>query len=423
MKKSQQRKTLPMGAILQSGKLVNAKTTLVSEHEVEKQFLLLSDKLGYLNIITKFVVGNKNSILFLNEQGEFCSPDILDVKKDPKNYFLVYPLPSGNEDYQNDKIVLKTETSMFKREWNTIDKIDLNFKLGTKIGYEFVNFKSISNNDFLLAINGSSDSKRFWPNKNFLINSNRNFLVGLLFGYFSEIINSQDTPNMDMLLQKGDNVYAFTAILNWLGAGYRIRNIEEISNEIYTFDKKIMNLKLPFSLYLDLEENLDPEDFEYVQKYKKYFEKELTMFEYVDSNYKSDKFSAKKGILKGVISNNLNDLNNEIIDGKLTLVNCADITFHELRGTKKEEILYDFTSERADATNFSFIFTPILKNSDGDILTNAAVTTQEGLEDAKEFEPNNKDWFRNLNTGDINQYIADDAILGLYSITKHLDKK
>lgn len=422
MKKSQHSKTLSMGAILDTGKLISAKTSLVSEHEVEKQFMLLSDKLGYLNIITQFIVGNKNSVLFLNENGEFCSPDIDEVKANPKDYFLVYPLPSGNQEYQNDKIVLKTETSKFKKIRNTIDKITLDFNLGYQIGKDFINYKDTCVTDFLLAINGSKDPANFWPNKNFLINSNRKFLVGLLFGYMNEVISSSSEilkDSIDILLQKGDNVYAFTAILNWLGAGYRIKNIEEVKTK-YTFDKKISNLVLPYSLYLNLKEELSSEEFKQVDKFNKYFEKDMFMFEFADNQYNSSRFSAEKKVLKNVIANNLKDLNEEIINGKLILVNCSDITFTELKGERREEILYDFTSERADATNFSFIFTPVLKNSDGDILTNAAVTTQEGLEDAKEFEPNDKDWFRNLNSGDINQYIADDAILGLYAITKHL---
>jgi hypothetical protein len=89
----------------------------------------------------------------------------------------------------------------------------------------------------------------------------------------------------------------------------------------------------------------------------------------------------------------------------------------------KENInLYDFTMPRADATNYAFAFTPLLKNSDGDMLTLSAIYSKEAIADAKVFKPAHKEWFRNLNDGNIKNYIADDAILGLFAATKHLNK-
>lgn len=87
---------------------------------------------------------------------------------------------------------------------------------------------------------------------------------------------------------------------------------------------------------------------------------------------------------------------------------------------KEEEDLYDLVSTIGDATNYALPFTPILKNSDGDILTLSTVFAKEALEDAKSFAPTTKEWFRNLNDGAINKYIKDDALLGLYALTKHL---
>lgn len=73
-----------------------------------------------------------------------------------------------------------------------------------------------------------------------------------------------------------------------------------------------------------------------------------------------------------------------------------------------------------DATNYALPFTPMMKNSDGDILTLSTVFGKEAIKDAEPFEPNRKEWFRNLNDGNINQWISDDAILGLYAVTKYL---
>ena len=86
----------------------------------------------------------------------------------------------------------------------------------------------------------------------------------------------------------------------------------------------------------------------------------------------------------------------------------------------KDLVLYDFSMERADATNYALAFTPLLKNSDGDILTMSSIFGIEAIEDAQVFAPTHKEWFRDLNSGAISNYIADDAILGLYAATKFL---
>jgi hypothetical protein len=80
--------------------------------------------------------------------------------------------------------------------------------------------------------------------------------------------------------------------------------------------------------------------------------------------------------------------------------------------------MYDLTSENHEATNYALPFTPYLKNSDGDILTLAGIFLKEANESAKTFSPENKDYYKDLNSGDIINWIADDAILGLYASTK-----
>ena len=107
----------------------------------------------------------------------------------------------------------------------------------------------------------------------------------------------------------------------------------------------------------------------------------------------------------------------EIIDYRT--INCLDIYFKEITNENDgKDILYDFSTENHIHTNYAFPFTPILKNSDGDILTIMAVSTRQGVNDALKFSPENKEYFRSLNDGNIKNYIADDAVLGLYNATK-----
>ena len=114
-----------------------------------------------------------------------------------------------------------------------------------------------------------------------------------------------------------------------------------------------------------------------------------------------------------------NNYNTLIEEGKIRLLPMTSFKFIEI----KENInMYDFTMPRADATNYAFPFTPLLKNSDGDILTLSAISGAEAIEDAKPFKPAHKEWFRNLNDGNIKNHISDDAILGLFAATKYLGK-
>lgn len=101
------------------------------------------------------------------------------------------------------------------------------------------------------------------------------------------------------------------------------------------------------------------------------------------------------------------------------LISCIDINFFEIHDNK---VMYDFTVEDGENTNFSLPFTPMMKNSDGDILTIMGVFTKQAVQDAMKFSPERKKYFKSLNNGDIKNYIADDAVLGLYNATKNVDE-
>ncbi len=104
-----------------------------------------------------------------------------------------------------------------------------------------------------------------------------------------------------------------------------------------------------------------------------------------------------------------------IQNGTLLAIPFNSFTTMEVTGCK----MYDLTCERSDATNYALNSTPVMKNSDGDILAVSGIFTKEGLVDSKSFSPDTKEYYKNLNDGNINQWIADDAILGLYNATSH----
>jgi hypothetical protein len=56
--------------------------------------------------------------------------------------------------------------------------------------------------------------------------------------------------------------------------------------------------------------------------------------------------------------------------------------------------MYDFTMPFPDGNNFAFGGTPLMKNSDGDVLGIFALGTKEGLENAEQFSPETRNYFK-----------------------------
>lgn len=379
--------------------LVNQNATKLSIHNPEKRYLVLSKEIGYFNKNTNFIVGEKESIIFINRQGEQCSPNISEVIQKPKEYSIVYPIPINNIETNEEIEIIRSSTLEYSNEI-----IPLTYELGKKVGKNMITKEY--NDIFFKSINDSG-SEEFWPNKHILINSNIDFLLGILDGYQTEsyqlasdyngIIPSKFT---ELTIYKNNNLYTFYTILNLLGAKYKITHEKTINNE-NPYSKKI-TVTFP-------------------RVFKEYFEENEIPF----YTKKVFTFCSKDGFLKSEKAISLNssqeieNLNNKIITGNLVLVSCLDIKFIQV--DSKDE-MYDFTMDRSDATNYALPFTPILKNSDGDILTISTIFSHEAIEDSKTFEPSNKKWFRNLNDGEISSFIKDDALLGLYAATKHLKK-
>lgn len=397
-------------SILDNGQIIDQVPDSFSTHNVEKKFLMLSNEVGYFNKITKFVVGNEKSLLFLDNKGEQCYPTIEEVLSKPRKYFCIYPIPcNNNTDAQNFSIELETTKTLFGRINITIETVILDFECGINIGKKFFNYKETQNkflSNFESSINGCENNNNFWPNKNFLINSNKEFCLGILLGYFEEsskyFINPSDLKN-GLYLQKNDNIYVFATILNWLGAGYSIINLNTKIDSDIEYDKKLLiNFHRTHGDFFEI--LLQNPDFECYKKYS-------CLFKNYDWFIQNQIKKMNKHQLKSIS----NEYNKSILSGEIILIPAINIKFLKI---EDNEELYDATMPRADATNYSLPFTPIMKNSDGDILTLSAIFGIEAIEDAKPLEPNTKEWFRNLNDGEINQWISDDAILGLYAATK-----
>lgn len=412
----------------------------ISVHKPEKKYLLLSSDAGYFNRVTQFISGNVNSLLFLNVNGNLESPTLEEVISNPQKYFMIYPIPATMyPETNNQTLEFQWESNRFNRNHIRTTNIDLTFELGLTIGRKFFAYNkgsSIDLDTFESTINGSDDPNLFWPHKNLILNSNIKFILGILFGYLLEsleifsrsqnlmdyinsknkqYLNKENLPIKERLfIKKNDNSYIFSTMLNWLGASYSFQNIKPLIVDNHETTTKL-HISLPFQLLKyyeeileELEQNPEFEFYEELLNFKKLF-KTHEWFITTKNKVRRMPIGAKEKIN--------NNINKNILDGKIRLL---PMTSFKIIESKENINLYDFTMPRADATNYAFAFTPMLKNSDGDILTLSAIYGDESIEDAQVFKPAHKEWFRNLNDGNIKNYISDDAILGLFAATKHL---
>lgn len=377
--------------------IINQKAIDIQEHEVEKIFRVLSknDKNwskdtifspGYFNNKTNFLLGNQNSIVvFDSELNMLCTPenDIENIINNDELYIL-YPTPCFNM-IQNEEII-----------YNDIyDNKDVKIILDRELGLKFGEFLANNSNENLIHKNKNFlklvIDKKFGLsiNKNFIINSNPDFVLGILTGYY----NSNKSSDNTFIINPNVNIYLFTNILNYLGASYSIRKKDDKLKLVfqlpYVFEGKIDNLFIKKEIFIEHENKI------------------------VLSNITTTKNIIKAGL-------NVNDTLN-LYSCKNTLIPISSLLFQKLTQeeiSKTSNILYDFSAENHEATNYALPFTPFLKNSDGDILTLAGVFLKDANTSAKKYSPENKDYYKDLNSGDIINWIADDAILGLYASTK-----
>lgn len=379
-----------VNSLTEDSEIIKQQTLTIAEHDVETKYQMLAKNIftvdstvfcpGYFNRKTNFIIGEKNSLMAVDSQ--------LNVIKQPDNDtsallsrdsdYLLYPVPCLNME--------TNEVLEYKLHTGEIQDVSLNYDLGMLIGSFLAGKIGMSglltvypeyDGFFKLFINLKNGLSL---NKNILLNSNPEFVISILKGYYDANASTRFYINSNV------NIYTFTIILNYLGASYSIRNGKDNTKKVF--------IQLPriFKDYL-------PKKFIKSQEY------------FYNPNDEEIQLASRNPIL----SQN-RTLVNSINSGRIILIPINAIDFIE---TNDDSRMYDLTSERHDATNYSLPMTPLLKNSDGDILAASGIFTKEGLEDAKAFSPDHKEYYRDLNDGDIAQWIADDAILGLYNATSH----
>jgi hypothetical protein len=343
----------------------------ISLHDVSLQYLLLAknnfnDGLmcpGYFNRRTNFIIGEKNSILVMDNNATILKDEHSNTSNIMNDHYLIYPIPALNMT-QNPYLVINDK------------KIILDDSLGTLIGQVVGGELKVDDIDIDEQFKQElfNTSKGISLNKNILINTNYTFIIGILKGYLSTL---QDK----CIIKPFVNIYTITTMLNYLGAFYSIRN--------HTYGKELY-FKLP--MYF---RNFLP---------KKYITNQ--MYAIVENKVK---------LVKDTIISfeSESDLVDRINIGNTLLIPTNSINFEQA----DDNILYDLTCEHSGATNYSLPFTPFMKNSDGDILGATGIFTKGALQDAQQFSPENKEYYKDLNTATINNWISDDAILGLYNAT------
>jgi len=362
----------------------------IHKHNVKNGYLLLSKNdfgkvkkrinLGIFNKKTNFIVGEKNSLLVWDTKiGGIVSPDTSEISNNPARYFLIYDMSfisnldnseiSIENKNSNEKVVLKLDNAF----GNDIGSFLNVFEETTTIPDEF---------NILKAIISIEDGK-LSINKYLLINSNPDFLIGILEGYLQN--------KKQFFLKKNINIYNFTYILNLLGAQYSIRSINE--------SEKHIRFKLPLFL-----KSISRLDSIYFRNHKYFFNEEKTI-------------SLKKNIISLIPEVNTPDFFEMVNNGLIELVPAKDMVFIPLDG---ENIMYDLTMPNADATNYSLPGMFLSKNSDGDVLGVVAMFTKDAAEECiRKFSTELKENFLSLSTGEVaNHGVKLDAQLGIYTATK-----
>jgi hypothetical protein len=370
--------------------IIFQESTQIHKHQVEKGYQILSKNdfgkvkkrinLGIFNKKTNFIVGEKSSlIVWDNKEKAIVSPDVSEMLAEKNRYFLIYDLGYIG-DSQNQEITIKNK--------NTSEEITLilNKNFGNDIGKFLGVFKSgeteIPEKFSILSSIIKIENDKLSINKQVLINSNPEFLLGILEGYLES--------SRTFILRQNINIYNFTYILNLLGAQYSIRTTED--------GNKHIRFKLPIFLksITNLNEN-------FYRKYKYIFE---------------DGVAVLKKDIESILPENENpDFFRLVNTGIIELIPIKDLVFIELEGP---QIMYDLTMSNANATNYSLPTLPYCKNSDGDVLGVVAIHTKDAAEECvRKFSTELKENFLNLSTGDVNNWgVKLDSQLGLYAATK-----
>ncbi len=368
--------------------VIYQESTELHEHQVPLGYQILSKNdfskvrrrvnVGIFNKKTNFIIGEEKSLLVWdNENLKLCSPNTSEIISAKNRYFLIYDM-----NFIIDNPV--KEINILDKTTKENIKIVLNDQFGFDIGLflKTADPKSDTIPDEFQILRSiiQLQSGKISINKQILINSNPEFLLGILEGYIQDC--------NQFILQPNINIYNFTYILNLLGAQYSIRavnNEKQIRFKLPGFLRSMSNLK---------------DTFYRIYKYK----------------FRDNKLTLTKNEALDPV--NLDDLDffSIVNSGLIEMIPAKDLVFIPT----ENETMYDLTMGREDATNYSLPGTPALKNSDGDILSVYAIHTKDASEECvRKLSVEYKSTFLNLNDGSVNNWgVKLDSQLGLYSATK-----
>ncbi len=364
----------------------------IHEHQVSKGYQILSKNdwgkvkrrinLGYFNKKTNFIIGESKSLLIWDNQiGKLCSPDISNMllPENKNRYFLLYDMNFIIDDIREEIEILDKTTK---------EKLDviLNKQFGNDIGIFLrkadPQIDIIPDEFHILKAIIQLDSGKMSINKQVLINSNPSFLLGILEGYIGNC--------NQFILQHNINIYNITYILNLLGAQYSIRSLKTKEKQIRF---KLPELLRKMTILKDV--------FFRIYKYKFNEAQRLTL----TKNEELTLPDKKELTLFNIVNS-----------GLIEMISIKDLVFIPV----EDQVMYDLTMTNANATNYSLPGTPILKNSDGDVLGAVAIMTTDSAEECiRKFSVEHKTNFLNLNDGSVNNWgVKLDSQLALYSATK-----
>jgi len=416
--------------------IVHQSTIGINKHYPKKNYLILSKNdfgknkrlnVGIFNKKTNFIISNENSIYMLDEDGNLHVPKIDEIinKKLDKEQYLLYGIPCFNMDtiseinlnINDEKVKIKLDFFLGLELYNYILNPDIDIEETHKYLFELIINKEEIENEVKIDIN-----------KTFLINSNPFFLIGFLFNFYNEKMSLTIKTDKNYTF----NIYIFTAILNILGASYSIRFDKEINDFLIRFKLPVL---FKYLLKSFLKDKIESVKNTFYYKLIKYFENENINFNESKKiinnkfkmfrNFKYSIFDKVKIINYKDFANYLDNLDNDkssnilefyINSGIIELIPIKDLKFIEINEPVKA---YDFITEGfEDSTNYILPGTPLMKNSDGDILAVMGVWTEDAAKEADEkFGITIKQNLLNPLTGNVNQWIGIDSILGLYNFT------
>ena len=331
-------------------------------HQVPKGYQILSKNdfmhvhkrvnVGIFNKKTNFIVGEHKSLLFWDKkEGCIINKDISEILEDQSRYFLFYDMNFIIDDI-NTKIEILDKT--------TGEKIDLilNGAFGNDVGV-FLR-KADPQTDIIpaelqiLKAIIQIDSGRLSINKQILINSNPEFLLGILEGYIQK--------ENQLVLKNNLNIYNITYILNLLGAQYSIRSLQsgekQVRFRLPQFLRKMTTLRDNFFRY-------------YKYKFKESEESEESSEKMKVVLTKGENYDPALGSPEDTTLFNLVNV------GLIELIPVKDLVFIPI----EDQTMYDLSMTNANATNYCLPGSFYTDNSDGDILGAVAIFTKDAAEE------------------------------------------